>query len=96
MSNASRVSQRRESNDAHSAIHHNASLSRIPSESLRANVALFSEQYRTQMTIKRIHREVADVSKEDLGQITLAPSEDNIFLWKATIPGPQGSVYEGT
>ena len=47
------------------------------------------------MTIKRIHREMADLAKENLGQITLAPSDDNIFLWKASIPGPQGSVYEG-
>ncbi|KAF5366229.1 hypothetical protein D9758_005769 [Tetrapyrgos nigripes] len=46
-------------------------------------------------TIKRIHREVADLKKEDMGAITLAPSEDNLFLWKGTIPGPEGSVYEG-
>ncbi|EPS93215.1 hypothetical protein FOMPIDRAFT_131077 [Fomitopsis schrenkii] len=45
-------------------------------------------------TIKRIHREIADLKKEDLGNITLAPSDDNLFNWKATIPGPEGSVYE--
>jgi len=27
--------------------------------------------------------------------MTLSPSEDNLFSWKGTIPGPQGSVYEG-
>jgi len=48
-----------------------------------------------QMTIKRIHREVADVKKEDLGCITLSPSTDNLFHWAGTIPGPQGSPYEG-
>ncbi|KAG1717897.1 ubiquitin-conjugating enzyme/RWD-like protein, partial [Suillus lakei] len=48
-----------------------------------------------QMTIKRIHREVADAKKEDLGPITLAPSTDNLFRWAGTIPGPQGSPYEG-
>ncbi|KAE9402230.1 UBC-like protein [Gymnopus androsaceus JB14] len=47
------------------------------------------------MTLKRIHREIADLKKEDLGAMTLAPSEDNMFLWKGQIPGPEGSVYEG-
>ncbi|KAG0698620.1 ubiquitin-conjugating enzyme/RWD-like protein [Suillus ampliporus] len=47
------------------------------------------------MTIKRIHREVADAKKEDLGPIILAPSTDNLFRWAGTIPGPQGSPYEG-
>ncbi|KAL0575700.1 hypothetical protein V5O48_006260 [Marasmius crinis-equi] len=47
------------------------------------------------MTLKRIHREVADLKKEDMGAMTLSPSEDNLFLWKGTIPGPEGSVYEG-
>ncbi|TFK32315.1 ubiquitin-conjugating enzyme/RWD-like protein [Crucibulum laeve] len=47
------------------------------------------------MTMKRIHREIADLKKEDLGPITLAPEEDNLYLWKGSIPGPEGSVYEG-
>ena len=47
------------------------------------------------MTLKRIHREIADVAKEDLGQITLVPTPDNLFVWKGSIPGPQGSPYEG-
>ena len=47
------------------------------------------------MTLKRIHREVADLKKEDLGAIILTPSDDNLFLWKGSIPGPEGSVYEG-
>ncbi|THH22518.1 hypothetical protein EUX98_g8177 [Antrodiella citrinella] len=46
-------------------------------------------------TIKRIHREIADVKKEDLGPITLNPSRDSLFLWQASLPGPEGSVYEG-
>lgn len=46
------------------------------------------------MTIKRIHREINDLKKEDMGGITLAPT-DNLFLWRAGIPGPEGSVYEG-
>ncbi|KAF9461192.1 ubiquitin-conjugating enzyme/RWD-like protein [Collybia nuda] len=47
------------------------------------------------MTIKRIHREIADLKKEDLGPIVLGPSEDDLYLWKGSIPGPEGSVYEG-
>ncbi|KAG6868396.1 hypothetical protein C0993_003632 [Termitomyces sp. T159_Od127] len=46
------------------------------------------------MTLKRIHREVADLKKEDLGPIVLAPSDNNLYLWKGSIPGPEGSVYE--
>lgn len=46
-------------------------------------------------TLKRIHREIADLKKEDMGAIKLGPLEDNLFEWKATMPGPEGSVYEG-
>jgi len=49
----------------------------------------------SQMTLKRIRREIADVAKEDLGSITLVPTTDNLFAWKGSIPGPQGSPYEG-
>ena len=48
------------------------------------------------MTLKRIHREILDLKKEDMGNIKLGPlGDDNPFLWKARIPGPEGSVYEG-
>ncbi|CDO77345.1 hypothetical protein BN946_scf184786.g6 [Trametes cinnabarina] len=49
----------------------------------------------TSTTLKRIHREIADLKKEDLGAIKLGPSGDDLFHWTATIPGPEGSVYEG-
>ena len=45
--------------------------------------------------MKRIHREIRDLEKEDMGGITLAPFENNLFQWKASIPGPEGSPYEG-
>lgn len=48
----------------------------------------------SQMSLKRIHREISDVGKEDLGPITLVPT-DNLYAWKGTIPGPEGSPYEG-
>jgi ubiquitin-conjugating enzyme E2 D/E len=47
------------------------------------------------MTMKRIQREIADIKKEDLGEIKLEPTESNVNIWKGCIPGPQGSVYEG-
>lgn len=46
------------------------------------------------MSLKRIHREIVDVQKEDLGDIKLAPTDD-LHLWKGSLPGPEGSVYEG-
>ncbi|KAJ2919357.1 hypothetical protein MD484_g1057, partial [Candolleomyces efflorescens] len=46
-------------------------------------------------TMKRIRREMADILKEDLGNITLSPMEDNMHIWRGSIPGPEGSVYEG-
>jgi ubiquitin-protein ligase len=50
----------------------------------------------TQTTLKRIHREISDLKKEDLGDISVGPvSNENPFLWRARIPGPEGSVYEG-
>ncbi|KAG8911267.1 hypothetical protein FRC01_005809 [Tulasnella sp. 417] len=46
-------------------------------------------------TMKRIQREIRDLEKEDMGEITLKPAESNVFNWTATLPGPEGSVYEG-
>lgn len=46
------------------------------------------------MALKRIHKEIADIKKEDLGEMTIEPT-DNLFLWNASIPGQEGSPYEG-
>jgi len=46
------------------------------------------------MALKRIHKEIADIKKEDLGGMTIEPT-DNLFLWNASIPGQEGSPYEG-
>lgn len=40
-------------------------------------------------------RQIADLAKENLGEISLTPSEADIFAWKAVMPGPAGSPYEG-
>ncbi|KAG8983252.1 hypothetical protein FRB90_006179 [Tulasnella sp. 427] len=39
-------------------------------------------------------QQIRDLEKEDMGEITLKPAESNVFEWTATIPGPEGSVYE--
>ncbi|EIW73674.1 hypothetical protein TREMEDRAFT_18130, partial [Tremella mesenterica DSM 1558] len=39
--------------------------------------------------------QIADLAKEDTGGITLTPNESNILSWRATLPGPPGSPYEG-
>jgi ubiquitin-protein ligase len=46
------------------------------------------------MALKRIHKEIADIKKEDLGGIIIEPT-DNLFIWHASIPGQEGSPYEG-
>ncbi|KAI0946911.1 hypothetical protein AcW1_010233 [Taiwanofungus camphoratus] len=63
--------------------------------SLKSPSSKMSPPLSTTTTLKRIHREIADLKKEDLGAISLAPSDDNLFTWTATIPGPEGSCYEG-
>ncbi|KAJ6475738.1 ubiquitin-conjugating enzyme/RWD-like protein [Mycena vitilis] len=49
-------------------------------------------------TLKRINKEILDVKKEcssgQMGDITIVPS-DNLFIWSGSLPGPEGSVYEG-
>ena len=47
------------------------------------------------MTIKRIHREISDLKKEEMGGMTLFPTEQSLFNWRGSIPGPSGSCYEG-
>ncbi|EJD51888.1 hypothetical protein AURDEDRAFT_181473 [Auricularia subglabra TFB-10046 SS5] len=47
------------------------------------------------MAKKRIHKEWADLQKEELGAMSLAPKGDDMFNWEAKLPGPEGSVYDG-
>ncbi|KAF8575023.1 hypothetical protein K439DRAFT_1370916 [Ramaria rubella] len=47
------------------------------------------------MTTKRIHREISDLKKEEMGGMTLGPAGDSLFKWRGSIPGPTGSCYEG-
>jgi ubiquitin-protein ligase len=45
--------------------------------------------------MKRIKREIMDLSKEDLGDIVLTHTDKSMYEWKASIPGPSGSPYAG-
>merc|ERR1712241_949789 len=46
--------------------------------------------------IKRINKEIIDLSKEDKEGIEAGPLEEkNIFKWQATIMGPEETPYEG-
>lgn len=48
-----------------------------------------------QTTLKRINKEIADLQKEDVGDILLYPQEDNIHRWTGWIPGPDDGPYQG-
>lgn len=45
--------------------------------------------------IKRIQRELAELTVDPPPNCSAAPKGDNLCEWVATILGPQGSVYEG-
>jgi len=48
-----------------------------------------------QTTLKRINKEIADLQKEDIGDILLYPQESNIHKWTGWIPGPEDGPYQG-
>lgn len=48
------------------------------------------------MSAKRIIRELNDLKQSQPGSCSAGPDrDDNIYLWKATIIGPEGSPYAG-
>ena len=44
---------------------------------------------------KRIAKELAELQRESLPNISAQPKGEDLFNWVATIAGPEGSPYEG-
>ena len=47
------------------------------------------------MALKRIERELVDITKEPPLNCSAGPIENNMYKWEATIIGPTETVYEG-
>ncbi|CAM9868633.1 unnamed protein product [Chrysoparadoxa australica] len=45
--------------------------------------------------IKRLRKEVQNISKNNDSSIKLTPNDDDIRRWKAELTGPPGTPYEG-
>jgi ubiquitin-conjugating enzyme E2 D/E len=47
------------------------------------------------MAVRRLLKELRDLSESPIPMITIVPDPDNTFRWYADILGPQDTVYEG-
>lgn len=45
--------------------------------------------------IKRLRKELDDIQKNDIPNLSAGPINDNLFEWNAVILGPVGTPYEG-
>ena len=45
--------------------------------------------------IKRLTKELKDMQKDDISNLSAAPINDNLHEWEAVILGPIGTPYEG-
>jgi ubiquitin-conjugating enzyme E2 D/E len=48
-----------------------------------------------QKALKSIHREISGLKMEDAGGVTLEPSEQSLFNWRESVPGPNSSFEAG-
>ena len=46
-------------------------------------------------TIKRLEREIQNLQKEDISNVSFQQNEGNILEWKAVLLGPFGTPFEG-
>jgi hypothetical protein len=47
------------------------------------------------MALRRIQREMADMRKEPMANVSAGPLGEDMFTWQATIEGPAESPYRG-
>lgn len=45
--------------------------------------------------LKRLTKELADIQKETIPNISAGPTKDDLFEWSAVILGPEKTPYEG-
>ncbi len=45
--------------------------------------------------VKRLQKELLEMKKNDIPNISASPVNDNLFEWEAVILGPIGTPYEG-
>ena len=46
------------------------------------------------MALKRLKKEFSDIKKNSIDGVLIEPDNDNLFLWKGIIDGPDGTPYE--
>jgi ubiquitin-conjugating enzyme E2 D len=47
------------------------------------------------MSLRRLNKELADINKSPSPYFSIAPSDGNIYTWKATMVGPPDTPYAG-